>query len=112
MDLPINEQSQPLQEAALNYLTVFFKEQNIEEDYKNYIESYRRFAAFKEMIGTFRFTDNVDKEPLCCICLHETVSFCTTPCGHTFCSSCVKRQSSNCYMCRAQIKERIRIFFG
>lgn len=112
MDLPANEHSQHLQEAAMNYLTVFFKEQNIEEDYKNYIESYRRFAGFKELMSTFRFTENVDKEPLCCICLQETVSFCTTPCGHTFCSSCVKRQSSNCYMCRAQIKERVKIFFG
>lgn len=112
MDLPVNDQSAAFQEATLNYLTAFFKEQNIEEDYKKYIESYRKFAALKEMIGTFRFTDNMDKEPLCCICLNEGVSYCITPCGHTFCSSCVKRQMTNCYMCRATVKDRVRIYFG
>lgn len=112
LDLPINEHSGPLQEASLQYLETFFKEQSIEEDYKKYIEAYRRFVALRELIVTFRFTDHMDKEPLCSICLNEAVSFCLSPCGHTFCSSCVKRQSSNCYMCRSQIKDRVRIFFG
>lgn len=112
LDLPVNEHSQVFQEAALNYLSTLFKEHNIEEDYNAYMESYRRFTAIKEMISTFRFTDNVDREPLCCICLQDPVSFCITPCGHTFCSSCVKRQLTNCYMCRSMVKERVKIFFG
>jgi hypothetical protein len=111
-DLPQNIHSGQLQEAALEYLKLFFQEQSIEEDYTNYIESYRRFIALREMIVTFRFTDVLDKEPLCSICLNEAVSHCVTPCGHTFCSSCVKRQMTNCYMCRSTIKERVRIFFG
>lgn len=112
MDLPVNEHSPQFHDAALEYLTTFFKEQKIEVEYTEYIESYRRFCALREMITTFRFVDNVDKEPLCCICLNEPVSHCVSPCGHTFCSSCVKRQLTNCYMCRTGIKERIRIFFG
>lgn len=112
LDLPINDQSGPLQEATLNYLTAFFQEKSIEEDYKRYIESYRKFASLKEMISTFRFAEAVDKEPLCCICLNEPVSHCITPCGHTFCSSCVKRQLTSCYMCRSTVKERVRIYFG
>jgi hypothetical protein len=110
--LPMNEKSTAFQEAALEYLDTFFKEQNLEEDYKRYIESYRRFAALKEILPTFRFTETVDKEPLCSICLEESVSYCITPCGHTFCSSCVKRQATACYMCRTGIKDRVRIFFG
>ena len=110
--LPMNEKSTAFQDAALEYLDSFFKEQNLDEDYKNYIDSYRRFVALKEIIGTFRFTDNADKEPLCCICLDESVSHCVTPCGHTFCSSCVKKQMTSCYMCRSGIKDRVRIFFG
>jgi hypothetical protein len=112
MDLPMNESSAEFQEVTLKYLDCFFKEQNIQENYNAYIEAYRRFTAIKELITTFRFTDNVDKEPLCCICLQEPVSHCITPCGHTFCSSCVKRQLSNCYMCRSTVKDRVRIFFG
>jgi hypothetical protein len=112
LDLPMNESTAPFQEAALSYLEAFLKEQAIEKEYTAYIEAYRRFVALKEMITTFRFVDVVDKEPLCCICLEEPVSHCTTPCGHTFCSSCVKRQVTNCYMCRTMIKDRVRIFFG
>lgn len=112
MDLPMNEDTSAFQEAALGYLTMFFKEQTIEDAYNAYIESYRRFVALREMIVTFRFTDHADKEPLCCICLNEPVSFCISPCGHTFCSTCSKRQMTNCYMCRTGIKERVRIFFG
>lgn len=112
LDLPIKESSAVYQEATLQYLDTFLKEQSIEEDYNAYIEAYRRFVALKEIITTFRFTDNVDKEPLCCICLQEPVSHCITPCGHTFCSSCVKRQLTSCYMCRTAVKDRIRIFFG
>ncbi len=112
MDLPMNESSGELQESILKYLTNFFNEQSIEKEYNEYIESYRRFTALKEMISTFRFTDVADKEPLCCICLNDPVSFCISPCGHTFCSSCVKRQMTSCYMCRTTIKDRVRIFFG
>ena len=110
--LPMNEHSAAFQEAALQYLTSFFRDQEIEKDYNAYIEAYRRFVAFKELIGTFRFTEHVDKEPLCCICLNDSVTHCISPCGHTFCTSCVKRQMTNCYMCRTGIKERLRIFFG
>jgi hypothetical protein len=112
LSLPVNEKSSPFEDAAIEYLEQVFKEQTIEEDYKEYVEAYRRFTAIKEMITTFRFTDVTDKEPLCCICLAEPVSYCLSPCGHTFCSSCVKRQMSNCYMCRSNIKDRIHIFFG
>ena len=112
VNLPQNEHSSALQDAAIAYLDTFFKEQGIETEYKNYIEAYRRFIALREMITTFRFVDNVDKEPLCSICLNDPVMFCLNPCGHTYCSSCVKRQMTNCYMCRAQIKDRVRIYFG
>ena len=112
LDLPINESSAEYQEATLKYLESFFREQSIQENYTTYIEAYRRFVALKEMMTTFRFVEVVDKEPLCCICLQEPVGYCITPCGHTFCSSCIKRQLISCYMCRSTIKDRVKIFFG
>ena len=112
MSLPTNDKSDAFYQATMDYLESIFKDQEIEKEYKSYIESYRRFIALKEMIMTFRFTDNMEKEPLCSICLNEPVGYCLNPCGHTFCTSCVKRQLSNCYMCRTVIKDRIRIFFG
>jgi len=33
------------------------------------------------------------------------------PCGHTFCGGCAKKQNTNCYICRGQIRERIKLYF-
>jgi hypothetical protein len=91
---------------------IIYKENDIEESYKLFIESYRRFVILKEMMTIHRVTDLLDKEPLCSICMSEAVTHTISPCGHTFCGTCAKRQTVQCYMCRTSIRERIRIYFG
>jgi hypothetical protein len=88
------------------------EENAIEKAYTDAVEAYRRFATLKEMIQFFRFTDLQDKEPLCSICLTESVGFAVVPCGHTFCGTCLKRQTLSCYMCRTHIRDRVKLFFG
>ena len=111
-DLPVNTDSEDLAEAVEKYIAKIYEEHKIEEAYSNVIEAYRRFAAIKELIHLSRFTDLQDKEPLCSICLTESVGFALSPCGHTFCGTCLKRQVSTCYMCRTSIKDRIKLYFG
>ena len=111
-ELPSNESSQILGEAVESYVRRLFEENQIEQQYTATVEAYRRFAALKELVGFFRFTDLQEKEPLCSICMTDTVSFAISPCGHTFCSTCMKRQVSSCYMCRTPIRDRLKIFFG
>jgi hypothetical protein len=111
-ELPINQDSEKVAEAIEAYVKKLYEDNNIEEDYKKTIEAYRRFAALKEIIQLLRFTDVQDREPLCSICLAESVGFVVVPCGHTFCGTCLKRQTSACYMCRSHIKDRVKVFFG
>lgn len=111
-NLPANQHSNKLGEAVETYLKALIEEHQIEEQYNNTIEAYRRFLAYRELLHVFRFSDLQDKEPLCMICLDETVMFALSPCGHTFCNNCVKKQISTCYMCRTAVKDRIRIYFG
>lgn len=111
-DLPVNEDSEKVAEAIEGYVKKLLEDHAIEKYYTETVEAYRKFAAYKELIQTFRFTELQDKEPLCSICLTESVSFALTPCGHTFCGTCMKRQNHNCYMCRATIRDRIKIYFG
>lgn len=111
-ELPVNQDSEKVAEAIEGYVKKLYEDNKIEEEYKQTIEAYRRFAALKEIIQLLRFTDLQDKEPLCSICLSESVGFAAVPCGHTFCGTCLKRQSSSCYMCRTHIKDRIKIYFG
>ena len=111
-DLPVNEDSEKVAEAVELYMKRLLEEHRIEESYTQTVEAYRRFAALREMIQVFRFTDLQEKEPLCSICLTESVSFTLSPCGHTFCGTCIKRQSQVCFMCRTTIRDKIRIYFG
>ncbi len=111
-ELPVNEDSEKLAESVELYVKKLMEDNSIEKAYTDTVEAYRKFAAYKELIQFFRFTDLQEREPLCSICLTESVSFVLTPCGHTFCGTCMKRQSHVCYMCRASIRDRVKIYFG
>lgn len=111
-DLPVNQDSEKLAEAVEGYIQKIFENHKIEEVYASTIEAYRRFAALRELIQIFRFTELQDKEPLCAICMNESVAFVLNPCGHTFCGTCLKRQVSTCYICRSSIRDRLKVYFG
>lgn len=111
-ELPANEHFDKVGDALEQYIQQLFQEHALEDQYKKTIEAYRRFISLREMIQTFRFIDLAEKEPLCSICLTESVQFALTPCGHTFCGTCVKKQAHACYMCRSVIRDRVKIYFG
>jgi hypothetical protein len=107
-----NEKYEPLMIATEAYLKDVFEASAIEADYKKLIEAYRRFAILREVVSASRFVTSVEKEPLCCVCLNESVSLALVPCGHTFCNGCGMRQSGSCFMCRSSIKDKVKLFFG
>lgn len=111
-ELPVNEDTERLAASIETYMKKLMDEHKIEEEYTKTVEAYRRFAALKETIQFFRFTELQEKEPLCSICLTESVTFALSPCGHTLCGTCMKRQTNTCYMCRAHIRERLKLYFG
>ena len=112
MELPMNEDTHELSVSVEKYVEKIFREHELEETYKALVEAFRRFAALKELVQFHRFVATMDKEPLCAICFAETVTHTLSPCGHTYCTTCVKRQMTQCSMCRSSIRERIRIYFG
>ena len=111
LDLPTNEHTEDLTTSIEKYMKRVFEENSLQEAYSDYIVAYRRFVSLKEIIGFLRSVEIADKEPLCSICLHDTITHTLVPCGHTFCSTCSRKQMTQCYMCRSQIRERIKIFF-
>jgi paraquat-inducible protein B len=111
-EMPVNDASAALSEAVEKYVEKVFDEHKIEDTYKELMVAYRKFAALRELIQFLRTTDMSHQEPLCSICLQETVAFALVPCGHTFCTSCGKRQMMQCFICRSHIRERTKIFFG
>jgi hypothetical protein len=112
LDGEINEYFQPLAEASEVYLKKLFDDNKIEEAYTKLIEAYRTFFILKDIVSFRRLTDAALDEPLCNICFQEQVQYTLSPCGHTYCLTCIKKQLSQCYICRGAVRERVKLFFG
>ena len=82
-----------------------------EENYKELVEQYKKWNMCRQLLLAHNMMRNDGTEPQCSICLNEPVSYTIAPCGHTFCGTCSKKQTTSCYICRGQIRERIKLFF-
>lgn len=110
-DIQENDETAQLMESTERYLKKVFEENQIEAEYKAVIAAYRRFAALRDIVLMSRSLLAQESEPICSICLNESVAFAVVPCGHTFCQTCVRRQHHQCYMCRGAIKDRVKLYF-
>jgi hypothetical protein len=45
----------------------------------------------------------------CSICLDNIISHCCVPCGHAYCYDCINK-TSNCYICRGIIQNKIKLY--
>ena len=99
-------------ESSEAYLKTVFDKNQIGEAYGTLIEAYRRFLTVRDIVVMMRAVQSNENEPLCTICLEDPVLYCVSPCGHTYCNNCIKRQVSTCFMCRTVIKDKIRLFFS
>lgn len=106
-----NEHYNSLMESMERYIETTFNENSIEEDYNAIIEEYHKFIELREVIKTIRTVDVTEKEPLCSICFDDTIQFAFVPCGHTFCSTCTKKQSLSCSICRGMVREIVKLYF-
>jgi hypothetical protein len=111
-DIDPNDKYDDLMTATEAYLKKIFEENAIEDAYKELITCYRRFVILREMVQMSRSLLGQESEPICSICLDDTVSYALTPCGHTLCQTCMRRQNGNCFMCRVTIRDKVKIYFG
>lgn len=111
-DIDPNELYEPLMQANEEYLKKIFKDTQIEDDYKDLMVAYRRFIGMRDIVTNSRAFLQQESEPLCSICLDESVAYALNPCGHTFCQTCIRKQSGSCFICRTPIKDRLKLYFG
>jgi hypothetical protein len=112
-EIDVNDKYEALMEANESYLKKVFEEAQIESDYKGLIEAYRKFITLRDVILTSKAFKSMESQPMCSICVEEPVSYTLTPCGHTFCQNCIKKHTSNsCFICRASVKDKVRLYFG
>ena len=92
------------------YLDSILDRISLEEDYEELLEQYKRFAVLKGLVSLTGFQQAAG--PTCTICMTKEITQAVTPCGHTFCDDCCRSQMTACYICRAQIRDRQRLFFS
>jgi hypothetical protein len=112
IDLDTTSSYEPLLEATEAYLGSVYEKNQIETDYKEFIEAYRRFISLRDIVLMARTLTSTESEPLCMICLNDPISYALSPCGHTYCNTCVKKQISMCFLCRGSVRDRVKLFFG
>jgi hypothetical protein len=94
------------------YLNIVFEENQIEPTYKELVQTYKKLFFLREALQFLWSLEGAQREPLCAICFNEPIQLALVPCGHTFCGTCCKRQITACFICRVNVREKIKLFFG
>jgi len=100
-----------LAEPMRKYLDSVLDKIDIESDFREVSEQYKRFAILKGLVSLMGF-QQVSSSPTCTICMTRPVTLAMTPCGHVFCEDCCRSQMTACYICRVQIRDRVRLYFN
>lgn len=114
LELQTNDALPRVVEAMEEYLKIVFRDLQIEIYYTQLLTLYQKHAKLRESIKILQIgsPSGNTSEPICGICLAEPVSYVHTPCGHTFCSVCSRRQGLTCYICRQNTRERVKVYFS
>lgn len=97
-------------DPARSYLDSVIGKISIEDEYREVIEQQKRFVVLKGLVSLGSFQKQTG--PTCTICMNKEVGFAITPCGHTFCDECCRSQMTACFICRVQIRDRLRLYFS
>jgi hypothetical protein len=109
MFLEPTKELEGLQKPVREYLDSVLTKISLEEDYKEIMAQYKKFVALRPIVLMNQVQQTV---PACTICMNKEVSYAITPCGHTYCEDCSRAQTTACFICRIQIRDRIKLFFS
>jgi hypothetical protein len=110
-NLVVNDSLPPLIDAFGVYMSEVFEKSNFEQTYKDLVEAYKLWNILREIVSLQQIGNGETREPLCAICLTDPVTHTIAPCGHTYCTACVRRVNTTCYLCRGSVRDRVKLFF-
>ncbi|MFM2392443.1 MAG: Zinc finger, type finger, partial [Bacteroidota bacterium] len=73
-------------------------------------ESGKCKRKLKQLSQFYNFSKKIDFGYICPICYNKEISLICVPCGHSFCSGCLK--TDYCYLCRTKIEKKQPIFLN
>jgi hypothetical protein len=102
-----------LLESFSKYLEKSFQDSKFEDTYVKLAEHYKKWSILREIISIQQSVSQSDQtEPLCSICIQDSITHAIIPCGHTFCTSCARKINLTCYICRGTIREKIKLYLN
>ena len=112
-NLKPNEHLPELIDIFNQYVSKCYESAAIEGDFKELVECYKKWMILKDIVsfqkcidtGNSEAPQKLNNDPSCSICLTESVSNAIVPCGHTYCGTCIKKQSLTCYICRGSVRD-------
>jgi len=107
-----NEALPELVGAFTKYAKSIYESSHFEENYVQLMEEYKKWNLCRQLLSVQQMMQKDTSDPSCSICLLEPVSHAIAPCGHTFCGTCSRKQNTTCFICRGQIRERIKLYFA
>jgi hypothetical protein len=112
LELQTNDATEALLQGMEKYMQISVNDLTLETLYKQLIYLYQKHIALRDAIQLFKTGSSLPSEPVCAICLTDSISHAIVPCGHTFCVSCSRKMTYECGICRSKIKDRMKIFIS
>jgi len=109
--LGTNDALPELVDSFTKYADKIYHSSHFEDTYRDLIEGYKKWNICRHIVSLQHMMKDEKSDPYCTICLLEPITYTIVPCGHTFCSTCSKKQNTTCYICRGQIRERVKLYF-
>lgn len=110
MQLEANSELDAMAEPTANYLGAVLKNNDISSDFVHFMITYKHWIALYDTIQLSQVAAP-NGPPTCCICTVADITHAMIPCGHTFCSGCINKQMSLCYLCRTSVRDRLKLHF-
>jgi len=110
MQLEANAELDAMAEPTANYLAAVLKNNDISSDFVQFMIKFKQWTALYDTIQLSQVAAP-NGAPTCCICTVADITHAMIPCGHTFCSGCINKQMSLCYLCRTSVRDRLKLHF-
>lgn len=114
-DLNVNLKihNQQLKQYNLDLDKYSILQETCKNHYDNCLKNLKQIKKeLKHLLHQSKQVTNLENVRICPICLSNEVNVALNPCGHTFCNSCIEKNSTNiCSICR-QMFVPIKLFFS
>jgi Zinc finger, C3HC4 type (RING finger) len=69
-------------------------------------------CTYRTMVSSLEPNKKILNKYICTVCYDKEISICLSPCGHTFCSVCIKNLKQSCFLCNQAVNHKTQIFLS